>query len=81
MEKSIWNPTQTLTWLGFDLNLTQGMVSVLVVKIEAVLNQLRALQNRHNALAKQLANVVGKIISMSIYQKSLRPAEQPTFMA
>ena len=28
IEKSQWNPTQSLTWLGFSLNLSQGTVSV-----------------------------------------------------
>ena len=28
VQKSIWVPVQTLTWLGFDLDLSQGVVSV-----------------------------------------------------
>ena len=51
MEKSVWDPTQTLKWLGFDLNLSQGVVSVPTVKIEALRDQLRALLSRSNASA------------------------------
>ena len=28
VQKSIWKPVQSLIWLGFDLDLSQGVVSV-----------------------------------------------------
>ena len=34
VQKSIWIPVQTLTWLGFDLDVAQGVVSVPTSKIE-----------------------------------------------
>ena len=66
IQKSNWVPVQTLTWLGFDLDLTQGVVSVPTSKIENLRGQLTSLQNRHATPAKQIASVVGKIVSMSI---------------
>ena len=66
MQKSIWTPVQSLTWLGFDLDLSQGVVSVPTSKIENLNRQLRSLQNQCSVPAKQIASVVGKIISVSI---------------
>ena len=59
VQKSIWLPAQALTWLGFDLNLSQGVVSVPTSKIDNLRGLLMS-------LAKQIASVVGKIIFMSI---------------
>ena len=66
LQKSIWTPVQSLTWLGFDLDLSQGVVSIPTSKIENLKGQLRSLQNQCSVPAKQIASVVGKIISMSI---------------
>ena len=38
--KSIWTPTQSLSWLGFDLDLNEGVVSVPMSKIEIIREQL-----------------------------------------
>ena len=59
-------PVQTLTWLGFDLDLSQGVVSVPTSKIDKLKREPISLQNRHGAPAKHIASVVGTIISMSI---------------
>ena len=34
VQKSVWVPVQTLTWLGFDLDLSQGVVSIPTSKID-----------------------------------------------
>ena len=64
--KLIWTPTQSLSWLGLDLDLNEGVVSIPMSKIEILREQLGSLQNSHSASAKQIASVVGRIISMSI---------------
>ena len=66
IEKSQWTPKQTLTWLGFHLDLGKHIVSVPDNKIESLQKILMALQDCHSALAKLIAKVVGKIISMGI---------------
>ena len=66
IEKSQWNPTQSLTWLGFSLDLSQGTVSVPDHKIEALRNTLAAILGKGAIPAKLIASIVGKIISMSI---------------
>ena len=66
IEKSLWNPTQSLTWLGFSLDLSQGTVSVPDHKIEALRNTLAAIVDKDAIPAKQIASIVGKILSMSI---------------
>ena len=40
IEKSQWDPIQILIWLGFVLNLSQGMVLVPDHKIKALRNNL-----------------------------------------
>jgi len=43
VEKSIWIPSQSMTWLGFDLDLNQGVVSVPTYKTETLRKQLAGL--------------------------------------
>ena len=66
VQKFIWTPVHSLTWLWFDLDLSQGIVSVPTSKIENLKGKLRNLQNQCSVPAKQIASVVSKIISMSI---------------
>ena len=54
VQKSIWVPVQTLTWLCFDLDLTQGVVSVPISKNDNLRGQLTSLQNWHAAPASRL---------------------------
>ena len=58
-------PVQSFTWLEFDLDLSQGIVLVPTSKIEDHKKQQRSLQNQCSVPDKQIASVVGKIISMS----------------
>ena len=66
IEKSQWNSTQSLTWLGFSLDLSQGIVSVPDHKIEALRITLAAILDKDTIPAKQIVSIVNKIISMSI---------------
>jgi len=64
--KCSWTPSQRTSWLGFDLDLEQGVISVLEGKIAALKGQIaRAVQAGH-LRACQLASIIGKIISMSL---------------
>ena len=65
-KKSSWNPSHCMTWLGFDVDLSHGCISV----PEKRLSQLHKLLNYKGTeeylAAKQIASLVGKIISMSM---------------
>ena len=64
--KCTWEPTQKLCWLGFELDLEVGFISVPQHKITA----LQLLLKRSSGLgvlpARHLASITGKIISMSL---------------
>ena len=60
IEKSQWNPTQSLTWLGFSLDLSQGTVSVPDHKIEALRNTLAAILDKDAIPAKQIASTYSR---------------------
>ena len=65
-EKSQWTPSQKMQWLGFDLDLEKGVVSVPPHKIQRLQEALTGLGECHDAPAKQITSLVGNIMSMSI---------------
>ena len=64
--KSVWAPTRRLQWLGFDLDLGQGCISVPAKKVESLKTNLVLALKQPNLRAKFIASLVGKIISMSL---------------
>ena len=65
-DKSIWEPTQRLQWLGFVIDLANGQIEVPEDKLHRLLDTLRDLEHAACIPAKVLASVVGKIISMGL---------------
>ena len=61
LEKSQWTPSKSLEWLGFI-----GEVSVPQNKLDALKSQLQAIAKAPRVPARQLASVIGKIMSMSL---------------
>ena len=64
--KCIWNPTTQINWLGFDLDLSGGVISVPKNKIDALYKQLEEATKWEKIPARCLASIIGKIISMSL---------------
>ena len=64
--KSIWQPTHKLEWLGFNLDLKQGCISVPTRKISGLKAMLVMAAKQTTLRAKFIASLVGKIVSMSI---------------
>ena len=64
VKKSIWKPTQRLQWLGFVIDLSQGLIEVPRDRLTAVACKLQRVCQLKPA--KQLASVVGSIISMDL---------------
>ena len=63
IEKSIWEPVQILIWLGIQVDLTEGTLSIPEKRVSSVLDMLRALLNRPRTTARILAGLAGKISS------------------
>ena len=65
-DKSIWIPTKNLTWLGFIWNLRDGHLEIPQKKLDRLKERISELQEILPFVsARQLARVVGLIISMS----------------
>jgi len=58
-------PAKQAKWLGFRLDLEQGMVSVPEEKIAALKSQLVQVAGKDSLKARELGSIIGKIMSMS----------------
>jgi len=63
--KSKWSPSQKLCWLGFQLDLEEGQISIPQEKVTALRSLLQSALALKEIRAKFLASIIGKIISMS----------------
>ena len=62
--KSIWIPQQTLIWLGFHLDLVNGIISVSPDRMEKALTFIRDVRSKEFVHIKRLAKIKGMIASM-----------------
>ena len=65
-EKSHWSPANTVRWLGFILDMSNGYISVPQEKIVALESKLSAVAAQKYVHARELASVTGKLIAMSL---------------
>ena len=66
VDKSTWEPSHTIEWLGFQIYLSVGKFSVPAHKIEALQSKLLKTKEAKCVSARELASLIGKIISMSL---------------
>ena len=66
VDKSTWEPSHTIEWLGFQIDLSKGEFSVPVAKIDALKSKLIKIKGAKCVPARELASLIGKIISMSL---------------
>lgn len=64
--KCCWDPSQIARWLGFILNSCDGCLSVPPEKIDCLKEKLAAVAQSECIQARQLASVIGTLISMSM---------------
>ena len=64
-EKSIWEPTQCIEWLGLIWDTKTGTLSIPDRRIESALFSIENVQKHAKTTARKLAQITGKIISMS----------------
>ncbi|KAL5463210.1 hypothetical protein EMCRGX_G032089 [Ephydatia muelleri] len=66
VDKSVWTPSHRVMWLGFNIDLLDGYVSVPREKVDMLVALLRVALLSSWLRAKQIASIVGRIISMGI---------------
>ena len=66
VEKSQWDPSTRMEWLGFLIDFVKGEFIVPAHKISSLSSQLLEVSKAQSVTARQLASMVGKIISMSL---------------
>ncbi|XP_072030100.1 LOW QUALITY PROTEIN: uncharacterized protein [Amphiura filiformis] len=65
VEKSVWKPTQYLTWLGLEWDSAECSIKITDRRIQDLLNSIVDVQKRFPLVcARKLASVTGKIISL-----------------
>lgn len=64
-KKCSWDPSHTGHWLGFNLDLLKGVISVPQDKMLDLRNQLTVALQAEVLPAKAIASLVGRLISMS----------------
>ena len=66
LAKSTWEPSQQCAWLGFEIDLEVGVITVPQRKVKALLAQLRQATEKRALPVRLVASIIGKIISMSL---------------
>ena len=64
--KSQWTPAYQVSWLGFNIDLLGGAIIVPQLKVDAIRNLVGSALKRDMLAARQLASIVGKVISLSL---------------
>ena len=62
-DKSVWAPTQHITWLGLNWNGENGTISIAAHRLEKLASTLNNILKQTEVTARQLAQVVGQIVS------------------
>ena len=65
-EKSVWVPTSVLDWLGFTIDLFQGLLFVPGIKLKRVLSDIDSLLEANSCTARELSALAGRINSFKL---------------
>lgn len=63
IEKSSWEPSKILTWLGFTLNCNNNSIQVTEDRISSIILLVQSLLNSCYTSSRNLARFIGKVIS------------------
>ena len=66
VEKSVWDPSTNMEWLGFKIDLAKGDFSVPEHKLAKLKSQLQEASKSQVMQARLLASLIGRIMSMSL---------------
>ena len=64
--KSCWVPTKSLIWLGFQVNLQEGRLTLPDQKVKSLTRLMQQAKDSRSIPATALARKTGKIISMAL---------------
>ncbi len=62
-EKSVWVPTQQITWLGFQIDMIEFKVEIPISKREKAFQLAQSLNSSRTCTARELAKFAGNIMS------------------
>ncbi len=62
-EKSVWEPTKQLTWIGISMDFQQNTLFIPRKRVDAILDKTTSLLKKPYTSPRHLAELVGKIIS------------------
>ena len=65
-EKSIWVPTLVIDWLGFTIDLLQGLLFIPGKKIKRVLSDINSILEANCSSARELSALAGRINSFNL---------------
>jgi len=69
-EKSVWEPTQIITWLELAWNSTLGTISITPTRVQGIVNFVAIIGAQKSTIsARQLSSFVRKVVYMSGYWK------------
>ena len=69
VQKSIWDPVQKIEWLGFEIDLKDGLFTVPNRRIVSIIDGIDDILHRINVsivTARLVARVVGKVMSTNL---------------
>ena len=64
-KKCVWDPSQSMTWLGFVWNSTDGSISAAPHRVEKIIDSCNSLISKDICSVRELAGFVGMITSIS----------------
>ena len=72
VNKCVWDPVQVFTWPGIVWDGFQGVISITETRLQTCLAHIDRVLSHPNLSARDLASLVGKIISMSAPLRNVR---------
>lgn len=64
--KSHWDPAHTAQWLGFNIDLSKGLLAIPESKMCRLKEMLAVAQEQDTIMHKTVASIVGRVISMGL---------------
>ena len=62
-DKSVWQPTKVLTWLGIEVDLNNDTLKVSSERIDSILFTIEFILSKNYVSARTLSKLTGKLIS------------------
>jgi len=70
-EKSEWDPSRCLSWLGVNVNLTNNTYQITEQRISSLLKSINFILNSPYTSARNLSRIAGKVVSTKFVLKDI----------